>query len=66
MRIGLVEMIELCKLYTTVEDYKIFFESFGVSDLITTCFGGRNRLVAQNYIKTNKVIFKISLFLLDF
>jgi hypothetical protein len=37
-------------LYPTVRD-ETFFESCGVADLIATCYGGRNRLVAMEYTK---------------
>ncbi|KMS98217.1 hypothetical protein BVRB_4g094790 [Beta vulgaris subsp. vulgaris] len=50
MRIGLNEMRAFSKrLFPSIRD-DTFFESCGVADLIATCFGGRNRKVAEAFV----------------
>lgn len=56
IRIGLKEMQEFCKAFYGDRNIKdaTFLESCGVADLITTCFGGRNRKCADIFAKNVK------------
>ncbi|XP_034446758.1 glycerol-3-phosphate dehydrogenase [NAD(+)], cytoplasmic isoform X1 [Hippoglossus hippoglossus] len=58
IRLGLMEMIAFARIFCTAGRVSsaTFLESCGVADLITTCYGGRNRKVAEAFVKTKKSI----------
>merc|ERR1712087_61195 len=53
IRIGLKEMQSFCQVFYGSRGIKdeTFLESCGVADLITTCFGGRNRKCSEIFAK---------------
>ena len=54
IRLGLKEMIRFCDtFFPTGFSSATFFESCGVADLVTTCYGGRNRRVSLEFAKNN-------------
>ncbi|KAL6424235.1 hypothetical protein ACFW04_009817 [Cataglyphis niger] len=56
IRLGLMEIIKFVEVFYPGGKLTTFFESCGVADLITTCYGGRNRKVSEAFVKTGKSI----------
>ncbi|CAI2297658.1 unnamed protein product [Caenorhabditis sp. 36 PRJEB53466] len=59
IRLGLLETKKFVEhFYPNAEEDggNTYLESCGLADLITTCFGGRNRKVAEAFIKSDKCL----------
>lgn len=63
IRLGLMEMIAFARFFCTRGPVSpaTFLESCGIADLITTCYGGRNRKIGKAFAETGKVRVSICL-----
>ncbi|CAK4098755.1 unnamed protein product [Aphanomyces euteiches] len=55
VRLGLIEMKKFCYRFFNGIKEDTFFESCGVADLITSCFGGRHRKCGEHFVKDKGV-----------
>ncbi|GMT18115.1 hypothetical protein PFISCL1PPCAC_9412, partial [Pristionchus fissidentatus] len=65
IRLGLMETTKFVEHYYPGSNLQTFFESCGVADLITTCYGGRNRKVCEAFVKLKKPLAEIEKELLN-
>ncbi|KAG1682495.1 Glycerol-3-phosphate dehydrogenase [NAD(+)], cytoplasmic [Nymphon striatum] len=54
IRLGLMEIMKFTEIFYPGCKLSTFFESCGIADLVTTCYGGRNRKVSAAFAKTGK------------
>lgn len=65
IRLGLMETITFVKNFYPGSHLETFFESCGIADLVTTCYGGRNRKVCEAFVKSGKSLVEIEKELLN-
>uniref|UniRef100_A0A6V7WAS2 Glycerol-3-phosphate dehydrogenase [NAD(+)] n=1 Tax=Meloidogyne enterolobii TaxID=390850 RepID=A0A6V7WAS2_MELEN len=59
IRLGLMEMMRFIEYFYPNTRIKTFFESCGIADLVTTCYGGRNRKVCEAFAKTKRPLYEL-------
>lgn len=59
IRLGLKEMMKYGETFYPGGSQATYFESCGVADLVTTCYGGRNRKVSAAFVTRKKSIVEL-------
>ncbi|KAE9553221.1 hypothetical protein FO519_003571 [Halicephalobus sp. NKZ332] len=59
IRLGMMEIVRFVNQFYSGTKLSTFFESCGLADLVTTCYGGRNRRVCEAFVKANKPLAEI-------
>jgi len=59
IRLGMKEMMKYGDTFYPGGNPSTYFESCGVADLITTCYGGRNRKVSEAFVTRKKSIVEL-------
>ncbi|XP_075266187.1 glycerol-3-phosphate dehydrogenase 1-like protein isoform X1 [Convolutriloba macropyga] len=54
IRLGLMEMMAFAEEFYGCTNRNVFFESCGIADLITTCYGGRHTRLGKLFVETGK------------
>jgi len=65
IRLGLKEMMKYGEHFYPGGNPATYFESCGVADLITTCYGGRNRKVSEAFVSRKKSIAELEVEMLN-
>lgn len=52
IRLGLAEMMRFIRAHFPDVKDDTFFQSCGIADLVVTCYGGRNRLCAAEFVRS--------------
>jgi glycerol-3-phosphate dehydrogenase (NAD+) len=65
IRLGLKEMMKYGDHFYPGGSPATYFESCGVADLITTCYGGRNRKVSEAFVTRKKSIAELEVEMLN-
>uniref|UniRef100_A0AC34R2F7 Glycerol-3-phosphate dehydrogenase [NAD(+)] n=1 Tax=Panagrolaimus sp. JU765 TaxID=591449 RepID=A0AC34R2F7_9BILA len=65
IRLGMMEIVKFVNQFYPGAKLSTFFESCGLADLVTTCYGGRNRRVSEAFVKEKKSMAEIEKELLN-